>query len=179
MTLSELLGVVYRYHPRGRYVGTPGYNETEEHRRLVDAIGFDGGFFNVELRVPEDGPARIIEINARIASQFAPLVEALHGRSTYDALFALACGDDPAWESRRPDGFAISYVLRVFDDAFVEAVPEPENGLELLVRPGRRLSEQGVNDAASYRLAIFTETGYFAASKPNEPAMPQQPFGMV
>ena len=125
--------------------------------RLVEAIGFDTGFFNVEFRVPDEGPAKIVEINARIASQFAPLVEALHGRSTYDALFALACGDDPAWESRPPGGVAISYVMRVFEDAFVEAVPEPEDGLELLVRPGRRLSEQGVNDAASYRLAIFTE----------------------
>jgi hypothetical protein len=49
----------------------------------------------------------------------------------------------------------ISYCLRVFEDAFVEAVPEPEEGLEILVKPGLRLSDQGVNDAQSYRLAIF------------------------
>lgn len=127
--------------------------------RVVAALGFDGGFFNVEFRVPERGPAKIIEVNARIASQFSPLVQALHGRSTYDALFALACGEDPAWEPERRDRVAISYVVRVFEDAFVDAVPEPEEGLELLVRPGSRLSEQGVNDAASYRLAIFTEVG--------------------
>ena len=52
---------------------------------------------------------------------------------------------------------AISYCLRVFDDAYVAAVPEPEHGLEVLVRPGLRLSEQGTNDAESFRLAIFTE----------------------
>ncbi len=100
-----------------------------------------------------------MELNPRIASQFSPLVEAVHGRPTYDALFALACGEDPAWDGRKPNGVAISYVVRVFEDAVVEAVPEPEDGLEILVRPGRRLSEQGTNDTASYRLAIFTEWG--------------------
>jgi hypothetical protein len=128
--------------------------------RLVDAIGFDDGFFNVEFFVPVSGPAKVIEINARLASQFAPLVLALHGRSTYDALFELACGDDPRWRGGRPDGVAISYCLRAFEDAFVAAVPEPEEGLEVLVRPGLLLSEQGTtNDAESYRLAIFHETG--------------------
>jgi hypothetical protein len=134
----------------------------ELHRvaaRLLPALGFDGGFFNVEFVVPEGGPARIVEVNGRIASQFAPLVEAVHGRSSYDALFALAAGDDPRWDTRAPDGVAISYALRTFRDALVAAVPDPEPGLELLVRPGLRLSEQGANDAFSYRLAIFYETG--------------------
>jgi ATP-grasp domain len=123
--------------------------------RVVPALGFDGGFFNVEFFIPETGPAQIIEVNGRIASQFAPLVQGLHGRSTYDALFMLACGEDPAWETGLPDGVGVSYVIRVFEDAFVEAVPDPEEGLELLVRPGLFLSEQGLNDAVSYRLAII------------------------
>ena len=127
--------------------------------RLVAAHGLDTCFFNIEFFVPETGDVHTIEINARIASQFAPLVEAVHGRSTYDALFALAAGEDPAWAPGSPDGVAISYVMRVFEDAFVEDVPAPEPGLELLVRPGLRLSEQGHNDTASFRLAIFTEHG--------------------
>ncbi|MDQ3890130.1 MAG: ATP-grasp domain-containing protein [Actinomycetota bacterium] len=127
--------------------------------RLVRALGFDGGFFNIEFVVPDRGPAKIVEVNARIASQFAPLVLALHGRSTYDALFALACGDDPAWQGRAPDGVAVSYVLRVFEDAIVEAVPDPEDEVEILVRPGLRLSEQGVNDVESFRLAIVYGAG--------------------
>ena len=53
----------------------------------------------------------------------------------------------------------MSYALRTFEDALVEAVPEPEPALEILVRPGLRRSEQGVNDAQSYRLAIFTGFG--------------------
>ena len=109
--------------------------------------------------MPDVGPSRIIEVNGRIASQFAPLVLALHGRSTYEALFALACGDDPAWSGDEPVGVAASYCFRVFEDALVASVPEPEEDVEILVRPGQLLSEQGTNDVGSYRLAIFMEVG--------------------
>jgi ATP-grasp domain-containing protein len=139
--------------------------------RVLPALGFEGGFFNVEFFVPEEGAAQIIEVNGRIASQFAPLVQGLHGRSTYDALFELACGVDPAWQTGLPDGVGVSYCLRVFEDAFVEAVPDPEEGLEVLVRPGLLLSEQGVNDSQSYRLAIlygFGETREEAVARCRE-----------
>jgi hypothetical protein len=124
---------------------------------IVIAHGLDNCFFNVEFLVPASGPVAIVEINPRIASQFAPLVDAVHGRSTYGALFALSCGDDPVWTVGDGQGVGVSYVLRAFEDAFVEAVPGPEAGLEILVRPGLRLSEQGTNDTASFRLAIFTQ----------------------
>lgn len=127
--------------------------------RVLPALGFDGGFFNVELFVPDEGPARIIEVNARISSQFWPLVQAVDGRSTYEALFRLACGEDPAWRTGTHHGVAISYCVRVFEDARVIAVPPPEHGLELLVRPGPLLSQQGRNDEQSFRLAIFDEVG--------------------
>ena len=132
---------------------------SEVAERVLPALEFDGGFFNVEFFVPENGPAQIIEVNGRIASQFAPLAQSLHGRSTYDALFELACGDDPAWRTGIPDGVAVSFVVRVFEDGLVEAVPDPEEGLEVLVRPGLFLSEQGENDAQSYRLAILYGSG--------------------
>ena len=124
---------------------------------LVRAHGLDDCFFNIEFFVSGAGPVQIVEVNARIASQFSPLVEAVHDRSSYDVLFALACGEDPRWGGGSARGVAISYVVRVFEDRIVEAVPEPQDGLELLVRPGGRLSEQGTNDTASFRLAIFTE----------------------
>ena len=128
-------------------------------RRVVPALGLDGGFFNMEFVVPAEGPPTIIEVNGRIASQFAPMVQATHGRSTYDALVTLACGSDPAWRRTSPDGVAVSYVLRSFTDAFVESVPETEDGIEILVRPGLRLSEQGTNDVESYRVAIVYGAG--------------------
>jgi hypothetical protein len=123
--------------------------------RVLPAFGFEGGFFNVEFFVPEHGPAQIIEVNGRIASQFAPLIQGVHGRSTYDALFQLALGEDPAWSPGEPEGVGVSYVLRVFEDAFVAAVPDPGPDVELLVRPGLSLCEQGVNDSQSFRLAIL------------------------
>src|SRR5262249_41839108 len=126
---------------------------------LVPALGFDDGFFNIEFIIPPGEPAQIVEVNARIASQFAPLVEAVEGRSTYSALLQLACGEDPGWSPVTPRGVAVSYVLRVFDDAFVASAPEAAEGLEVLVRPGLRLSEQGLNDMASYRLAILYAAG--------------------
>lgn len=128
-------------------------------RRVVPALGLDAAFFNMEFVVPAEGPATIIEVNGRIASQFAPMIQATHGRSTYDALFALASGQDPAWQTSEPEGVAVSYVLRVFRDAFVASVPEPEPGVEILVRPGLRLSEQGANDVESYRVAIVYGVG--------------------
>jgi hypothetical protein len=157
-----------------KYAGTDSFERFEypsklsrEHQAELSAIaehvmpafGFECGFFNIEFFVKPDCPPSLIEVNGRIASQFAPLVQGLHGRSTYDALFQLACGEDPKWKIGLPDGVGISYCIRVFEDAFVEAVPEPEDDLEILVAPGLRLSEQGVNDAQSYRLAIFSEFG--------------------
>ena len=69
--------------------------------RVMPPLAFEGGFFNVEFLVPEAGPAQIIEVNGRIASQFAPLLLGLHGRSSYDALFQLALGEDPRLERAR------------------------------------------------------------------------------
>jgi hypothetical protein len=126
---------------------------------LLPALGFDGGFFNAEFFVPAGAPATLIEVNGRIASQFAPLVQAVHGRSTYEALLTLACGEDPAWDGGAARGVAVSYVLRRFEDALVLDVPEADDGTEILVRPGRRLSEQGTNDTHSYRLGILYEHG--------------------
>ena len=126
---------------------------------LMPALGFDGGLFNIEFFVPETGPAKIVEVNGRMASQFAPLLEHVHGRSSYDVLLALALGHDPGWPKPRHARFALSYCVRVFEDALVEAVPEVGDDLELLVAPGRLLSRQGTNDLDSYRLCIFAENG--------------------
>jgi hypothetical protein len=127
--------------------------------RLPGAFGFDNGFFNAELVVPDSSPAMLIELNGRIASQFAPLLRAVHGRSSYDALLALACGDDPRWAASSPGGVAVSYVLRRFEDAWIDEAPEPEDGVEILVHAGQNLSDAYANDPGSFRLAIVYEAG--------------------
>ncbi len=132
---------------RFEYPSALARNRLDELASLAESIvlghGLDDCFFNVEFLVPTAGPAMIVEVNARIASQFAPLVEAVHGRSTYDALFTLACGDDPAWSGKAARGVAVSYVVRVFADALVDGRPDPQAGLEVLVRPGLRLRNRG------------------------------------
>ena len=127
--------------------------------RLPAAFGFDGGFFNVELFVPERGTPGVIELNGRIASQFAPLYAAVHGRSSYDALVALALGEDPKWRPERTTGAALSYVVRRFEDAWVEAVPAEADDVEILVGPGANLSAAAANDEESFRLAIVYASG--------------------
>ncbi len=49
--------------------------------------------------------------------------------------------------------------MRVFEDAYVEAVPEPEREPRGARPAGLSLSAQGTNDAQSYRLAILYESG--------------------
>ena len=115
-----------------------------------------------------DGTAKIVEVNGRMASQFAPLVRAVHGMSTYRD--PARAGDRRA--ARRsprpgPDVVASSFVLRRYvEDAVVESVPDPAavvdrfpgSQVELLVRPGQRLSDND-DDSASHRLAVVAMSG--------------------
>ena len=128
--------------------------------RVLPALGFDDGFFNVEFFVPEQGPAQIIEVNGRIASQFAPLVRrAARALDLRRALRARA-RRGPRWQPRRAGRRRRQ--LRASGSSRTRSsrpCPDPEPDLELLVRPGLLLSEQGVNDAQSYRLAILYGVG--------------------
>jgi len=134
---------------------------------LMPALGFDGSLFNIEFFVPADGTAKIVEVNGRMASQFAPLVRAVHGTSTYRLQLELVTGGRPTLPTARRDVVASSFVLRRYvEDAIVEAVPDPAavverfpgSQVELLVRPGQRLSEND-DDSASHRLAVVALSG--------------------
>ena len=61
--------------------------------RLMSGLGFDNGMFNVEMMYDarEDRIA-IIEINPRMASQFADLYEKVDGTNSYEVLLDLGCG---------------------------------------------------------------------------------------
>jgi ATP-grasp domain len=66
-------------------------------RYAEDAIarmGFDDGFFNLELWKTADGP-RLTEINGRAAVCFAGLHNAALGADIFAAVADVACGDDP------------------------------------------------------------------------------------
>ena len=140
-------------------------------RRMIGGIGFDHGLFNIEMmyNAPSDS-IHIIEINPRMASQFADLYEKVDGTNTYEVLFDLALGNTPAF--RRGRGkyrFAASCVLRTFENAFVARVPDareieqlrlsyPDVRVEVLATPGRRLSQE-MQDGSSYRYGVVSIGG--------------------
>ncbi len=129
--------------------------------RLMPALGFDNSVFNIEFFVADDGDVRIVEVNGRMASQFAPLVKAVHGVSTYELQLALVTGGTPELPPARTDLVASSFLMRTYEDAVVRSVPDPSAvtrrfghaHVEILVRPGQRLSEND-DDTASHRLAV-------------------------
>ena len=130
--------------------------------RLMRGIEFEGSLFNVEFFLTADDRLLIIEVNGRMASQFGPLVRAVHGVSTFEVQLELVAGGRPELPVPRDDMVAASFVLRSYvPDAFVESVPDPAAVLdrfphaqvELMVRPGQLLSEND-DDIASHRLAL-------------------------
>ncbi len=139
---------------------------------LMPALGFEDSLFNIEFFVQPDGTAKIVEVNGRMASQFAPLVRAVHGVSTYRIQLELVTGGNPSFPEPRTDVVASSFVLRRYvEDGVVESVPDPSaltrrfpgSRVELLVRPGQRLSDND-DDSASHRLAVVAMSGPDRAS---------------
>ena len=137
---------------------------------VIAGVGLDRTFFNIEFFYrQEDDSVRIIEINGRMASQFAPLYRMLHGMDMYAMQLDLVLGRDPGgsavWSpDRRVDGAAASFVLRRFEDGRVARVPSvedlrrfgerfPDAFVEILVQEGERLSDE-LQDDESYRYAL-------------------------
>jgi hypothetical protein len=136
-------------------------------RRLMTGLGFDDSLFNIEFFVGDDGIAKIVEVNGRMASQFAPLVRAVHGTSSYRIQLELVTGRRPVLPPPRRDVVASSFVLRHYgEDAVVGSVPDqdailerfPGSHVELLVEPGQRLSDND-DDSESFRLAVVAMSG--------------------
>jgi hypothetical protein len=150
----------------------PGVQERMGHiaERVIRHIGLDRTFFNIEFFYRrEDNSIWIIEINGRMASQFAPLYRMLHGIDMYAMQLDMILGKDPGgrgvWApGRKPDGVSASFVLRRFEDGQVARVPSPEDlerlrqrfpdaCVEILAREGGRLSDE-LQDDESYRYAL-------------------------
>jgi biotin carboxylase len=138
---------------------------------VMEGLGFDNGLFNIEMMYDrETGRIAIIEINPRMASQFADLYEKVDGTNSYRVLLHIAQGREPSFARRQGRyGFATSCVLRSFVDYRVEAVPSnedvkrlarlyPDIRVEPHATPGRNLSDE-LQDGQSYRYGIVNLGG--------------------
>ncbi|MDX6693850.1 MAG: hypothetical protein QOF02_1453 [Blastocatellia bacterium] len=156
-----------------RFVYPSRLSEDVQHRmaRIAESfmvgIGYDNALFNIELmRDPRDESIAIIEVNPKIASQFADLFEKVDGTSSYAPLLKLAAGDAPAFARGQGEfKLAASCVLRAFEDRRVLKVPSPHRidelramfpdaRIEICVAPGRLLSDT-MQDGKSYRYALI------------------------
>jgi len=138
--------------------------------RCIERIGLDRTFFNAEFFYrPEDDAVRLVEINGRLASQFAPLYRMVDGIDLYAMQLDLALGRNPdgrqTWAPGRSRGMvAASFVLRRFENGVVTHVPGPEDlehvaqrfpeaFVEILVKEGEKLSDE-LQDDYSFRYAL-------------------------
>lgn len=139
--------------------------------RVMEGMGFDNGMFNIEMMYDAEADlVSIIEINPRMASQFADLYEKVDGTSSYTVLLDIARGRAPHFTRRRGRyGFAASIVLRSFEDRIVAALPSdvdierlaliyPDIRVELHGMVGRKLSAE-LQDGRSYRYGIVNLGG--------------------
>lgn len=139
--------------------------------RVIRHTGLDRTFFNIEFFYRrEDDSIWIIEINGRMASQFAPLYRMLDGIDLYTMQLDMLLGKDPGgrevWSpGRRRAGVSASFVLRRFEDGYVRRAPSAEDlqrlqerfpgaFIEILVKEGERLSDE-LQDDESYRYALI------------------------
>jgi biotin carboxylase len=159
----------------------------EVAERMMPALGFDQSMFNIEFFVRPDGSVSIVEVNGRMASQFAPLVRSVHGVSSYEIQLELAAGGRPDVPAPRPGVVAASFVMRTYHDATVRSVPHtwpvverfPGSQIELLVHEGQRLSEND-DDPLSHRLAVIALSGpdQETLARLNEQAVELLPFDL-
>ena len=139
--------------------------------RVMEGMGFDNGLFNIEMMYDAEADlVSIIEINPRMASQFADLYEKVDGTSSYTVLLDIARGRAPHFTRRQGRyRFAASVVLRSFEDRIVAALPSdadlerlaliyPDIRVELHGTVGRKLSAE-LQDGRSYRYGIVNLGG--------------------
>lgn len=138
---------------------------------LMSAMGFDFGFFNIELIYnPATGAIKIVEINPRLASQLANLYRRVDGYDPYEQLIAMSLGDAPSHKRGQGEfGAAASFIFRRFDGQPVLNVPShdqirsvretfPDARLMLYLKKGASLARE-MKWLGSYRYAVLNLGG--------------------
>ncbi|MFW5983195.1 MAG: ATP-grasp domain-containing protein [bacterium] len=142
--------------------------------RLVQALGLDNTFFNVEVRVDEENQRiNIIEVNCRAAFQFAKTVEAVTGINLIQWLCNIAAGERPeektSDKSKKTFSYCVNFELRETEDKEIVRIPMntdleeieilyPEVTVKNMVEAQTKLSDYRQNPL-SYRYCILDVPG--------------------
>lgn len=134
---------------------------------FIRSIGYDNALFNIEFMYDQaTDEIHIIEVNPKIASQFADLFEKVDGKSSYYPLLQIALGEDPGVPIRQGRfKIAASCVLRAFENQRVVSVPSqkqidellyrfPDARVEITASAGRLLSDV-MQDGKSFRYCVI------------------------
>ncbi|MCL4361478.1 ATP-grasp domain-containing protein [Candidatus Dependentiae bacterium] len=135
-------------------------------KKLISALNLDNTMFNIEFMYNEkENYIKIIEINPRMASQFADLYEKVDGVNGYEFALAIAAGQRPE-VTRRSSEYKVgaSCVFRNFKDQKVLQVPnekeieEVQNlceaaRIEIYATAGKNLSYHE-QDGKSFRYGV-------------------------
>ncbi len=140
-------------------------------KKIIRDINFDGGLFNIEMIYnPITNAIHIIEINPRMCSQFADIMEKVNGVNTYEIQLALSLGKEPiSKENAGKYKTAASFVLRTFKDKEIKKLPSkqeldsfkkknPDARVEIFGKKGARLSN-GLQDMGSFRYCVINLGG--------------------
>jgi len=133
---------------------------------FMRSIGFDHGLFNIEYFYnPTTDRISLIEINPRMASQFADLYQKVDGVNTYSILVDIAADQQPITCNQGRYQAASIFVLRLPEDHYVHALPTkdeikkveklfPETLVDILAPVGSTLSAC-LQDGLMYRYACI------------------------
>ncbi len=135
--------------------------------RVMQGIGYDNALFNIELMYnPITEQIYIIEVNPRMANQFADIYQKVDGTNTYLTQLKLATGEKPVYEHGKGKySIAASFPLRIFENKRLIQVPTcemiaevykqfPDVRVDTWFKKGQLLSEDS-QDEYSFMYALI------------------------
>ena len=106
-------------------------------QKLIPELGLDNSFFNVELRVDQaTGTFFILEVNSRIAFQFAKTIESVTGYDPLHLLCDVATGRTPQYDEEKDSHFSLcfNFELHSLTDKWILSTPTQSDFEELRIR---------------------------------------------
>ncbi len=114
------------------------YRHIEETmQELIPKLGLEDSLFNVELRLnPETGTFFILEVNSRIAFQFAKTIESVTGYDPLHLLCDVATGRNTRRKTKKTDtySFCYNFELHSLTDKWILKSPTRSDLEELHIR---------------------------------------------